>query len=347
MIKVAFFDTKVYDSESFNSQLDPQRIKMKYFSTKLDEDTASMAKGYDVVCAFVNDDLGEAVINKLATLGVKLIAMRCAGYNNVDFKTAYKKIHILRVPAYSPYAVAEHAFALLLTLNRKTHKAYNRTKENNFNLNGLTGFDLHGKTFGIIGTGRIGCIVAQIAHGFGMNIIAFDAYPKDIDYIKYVELDELLAQSDVISLHCPLTNETHHIINHDAIKKMKKNVVLINTSRGGLVDAKALVHALKHEEIGAAGLDVYEEEANFFFEDLSSTTVKDDVLARLLSFNNVLLTSHQAFLTKEALSNIASTTLQNIYDFFDHKELTNEICYQCKEAGSKEDCAHVVNGRCF
>ena len=268
MIKIAFFDTKPYDRQSFDSLLDSNTMKIKYFSYKLDEDTAPMAKGYDVVCAFVNDNLQESVINILAQEGIKIIAMRCAGYNNVDFKAAYKKIHVVRVPAYSPYAVAEHAFALLTTLNRKTHKAYNRTRENNFNLNGLTGFDLHGKTIGIIGTGRIGCILAKIALGYGMNIIAYDNYPKDIDYIKYVSFDELLKQSDIISLHCPLTPESHHIINKKAISKMKDGVSIINTSRGGLIDAQALIDGLKNRKIGLAGLDVYEEEANYFFEDL-------------------------------------------------------------------------------
>ncbi|MDD4083861.1 MAG: 2-hydroxyacid dehydrogenase [Sphaerochaetaceae bacterium] len=346
MIKIAFFDTKPYDQQSFDSLLDSNEMKIKYFSYKLDEDNASVAKGYDVVCAFVNDNLQENVINILADEGIKIIAMRCAGYNNVDFKAAYKKIHVVRVPAYSPYAVAEHAFTLLTTLNRKTHKAYNRTRENNFNLNGLTGFDLHGKTIGIIGTGRIGCILAKIALGYGMNIIAYDNYPKEIEYIKYVTFDELLSQSDIISLHCPLTSETHHIINKKAIAKMKDSVAIINTSRGGLIDAQALIDGLKSRKIGLAGLDVYEEEANYFFEDLSNEVLEDDILARLLSFNNVLITSHQAFLTKEALSNIAKTTLQNIKDFFSEGPLENEICYQCAKKGKKE-CNHDLNKRCF
>ncbi|MCH3917434.1 MAG: 2-hydroxyacid dehydrogenase [Spirochaetia bacterium] len=344
-MKIAFFDTKPYDRDSFDTLLDSKKMHIKYFPYKLDADTASMAKGYDVVCAFVNDTLSKAVVDTLADEQVGLVAMRCAGFNNIDFKAAYGKIHVVRVPAYSPYAVAEHAFALLLTLNRKTHKAYNRTRENNFNLAGLTGFDLHGKTIGIIGTGKIGCILAEIAHGFGMDILAYDNYPKDIDYITYVGLDELLSKSDVISLHCPLTSETHHLIDAQAIAKMKDGVALINTSRGGLIDTKALIDALKTRKIGMAGLDVYEEEANYFFEDFSNDVITDDILARLLSFNNVLLTSHQAFLTKEALSNIAQTTLQNIDDFFAGKPLANEICYQCKQKGGV--CNHQKNGRCF
>ena len=284
-----------------------------------------MAKGYDGVCAFVNDDLSAPVIDKLYELGIKIIAMRCAGYNNVDIKHALGKIHVVHVPSYSPYAVAEHTMALLLTSIRRIHKAYIRTRDFNFSLNGLTGFDLHGKTVGVIGTGKIGRIFINICRGFGMKVIAYDKYPiKDSD-IEYVELDTLFKQSDIISLHCPLTDETYHLINEESMGKMKRGVMILNTSRGALIDAEALLEEIKKRRVGGACLDVYEEESDFFFEDFSGHIVDDDTLARLISMPNVIVTSHQAYLTEEALNNIAETTVRNIVDVISFGNSENEI----------------------
>jgi len=328
-MKIAFYDTKQYDVNSFNLRNEDYGFEIKYFEAKLTEDTARLAKGYDVVCAFVNDRLNRRVIDILEEQGIGLIAMRCAGYNNVDFEAAKHRIKVVRVPAYSPYAVAEHALALIMTLNRKTHKAYSRTRDNNFSINGLQGFDLFQKTVGIIGTGKIGRIFADICKGVGMKVLAYDKYPNEESGLDYVDLDTLYAQSDIVSLHCPLFKETHHIIGQDAIIKMKDKVMIINTSRGGLVDTEALIQGLKQKKVGYAGLDVYEEESEYFFEDFSEEILDDDILARLLSFPNVLVTSHQAFLTAEALENIASTTLSSISAFGQGKKLENEICYKC------------------
>lgn len=344
MYKFAFFDARPYDKKSFDFYGRKNCISFKYLETKLDSDTVELAKGYDGICAFVNDDLNADVIEKLYGYGIKVIAMRCAGFNNIDIKAAYKKIHILRVPAYSPYAVAEHAMAMLLTSIRRIHKAYNRTREFNFSLNGLTGFDLHGKTIGVIGTGKIGKVFIDICRGFGMNVIAYDLYPDNSSDINYVGLDRLFANSDIISLHCPLTNETDHIINKDSIAKMKKGVVLINTSRGSLIETEALIEAIKAKKVSAACLDVYEEESDIFFEDYSGHIVQDDNLARLLSMPNVLITSHQAYLTEDALDNIAQVTTQNISDFFEGRELKNELCYHCDK---KPECQKKRQGRCF
>lgn len=273
--------------------------------------------------------------------------MRSAGYNNVDIKTAFNKINVVRVPAYSPYAVAEHAMALLLTLNRKIHRAYNRTRDFNFSLVGLNGIDLNGKTVGVIGTGRIGQVFINICRGFGMKVIAYDLFPaKDTD-IEYVDLDTLFKSSDVISLHCPLTDQTNHILNASAFGKMKKGVFILNTSRGSLIDSTALLDALNNEIVGGAGLDVYEEEADLFYEDLSGKIILDDVLALLVSRPNVIITSHQAFLTDEALKNIAGTTFQNLDEFFDGKPLTNEICYHCERAKQDRNCRKTKKERCF
>lgn len=343
-MKIAFFDAKPYDIESFNAVNKDYGYKIKYYEARLTEDTAVMAKGCDVVCAFVNDNISGEVVQILSDLGVKLIALRCAGYNNVDFEAAFGKIHVVRVPAYSPYAVAEHALALMMTINRKTHRAYNRTKENDFRINGLTGFDLHGKTVGVIGTGKIGQIFIDICKGLGMNVLAYDLYPAKLEGVTYTDLDTLYSQSDVISLHCPLTKETYHMINSEAIDKMKDGVMIINTSRGDLIDTAALIEGLKSRKIGSAGLDVYEEESDYFFEDFSTKVIDDDNLARLLSFTNVLITSHQAFLTEEALRNIANTTLDNIKAFEQDKPLANEICYHCPQMGA---CDKSKNGRCF
>lgn len=344
-MKVAFFDSKPYDKPSFDRYSEEKGINIKYFETKLNEDTVDLTKGYDVVCVFVNDTVNATVIDKLYENGVKVIALRCAGYNNVDVKYAFGKIHVLRVPAYSPYAVAEHAMAMLLTSIRRIHKAYIRTKDFNFSLSGMTGFDLYGKTVGVIGTGRIGRVFIDICRGFGMKVLAYDKYPaKEIengDTVRYVSLDELFEKSNIISLHCPLTEDTHHIINEEAISKCQKGVVIINTSRGALVDAEALLAGIKSRKIGAACLDVYEEESEFFFEDFSGHIVEDDTLARLITMPNVIVTSHQAFLTEEALSNIADTTVNNMVEFFENGECVNEVCYRC---GRTDDC---IKGKCF
>lgn len=339
-MKIAFFDTKPYDKPSFDKYCLENGFQFKYFETKLNEDTADLAKGFDGVCVFVNDTVNAAVIDRLYELGVKFIALRCAGYNNVDVKHALGKLHVYRVPAYSPYAVAEHAMALLLTSIRRIHKAYIRSKDFNFSLSGLTGFDLHGKTVGIIGTGKIGCVFIDICKGFGMRILAYDRFPKDLDGVEYVPLDELFRQSDIISLHCPLTEETHHIIDAKALEICKRGVVLLNTSRGALVDAEALLNAIKARKVGAACLDVYEEESDLFFEDNSGHIMEDDTLARLISMPNVIVTSHQAFLTEEALENIAQATVQNILAFRDGVPCSNELCYRCgkTEDGSKTRC---------
>ena len=345
MIKVAFFDTKDYDKESFEKVAAARDVEVKYLETKLTEHTAELARGCDAVCVFVNDTVNAAVIDKLCECGVKMIALRCAGYNNVDLQHAYGRIHVVHVPAYSPYAVAEHAAALLLTSIRRIHKAYNRTRDFNFSLSGLTGFELHGRTVGVIGTGRIGRIFSDICRGFGMHVIAYDRFPVKDSGIEYVTLDELFERSDIISLHCPLTEETKHMIGSDAIGKMKKGVVIINTSRGALIDTEALLQGIKARKVGAACLDVYEEEADIFFEDRSGHILNDELLSRLISMPNVIVTSHQAFLTQEALHNIAETTMNNIESYFDRDGLLdNELCYRC---GNIEQCRKARKERCF
>ncbi len=344
-MKIAFFDTKPYDKPSFDKYGEAFGVEFKYFETKLNEDTVDLAHGFDGVCAFVNDTINAGVIDKLCDMDIKVVALRCAGFNNVDMKHAFGKIHVLRVPAYSPYAVAEHTMALLLTSIRRIHKAYIRTKDFNFSLSNLTGFDLYGKTVGVIGTGRIGRVFIDICRGFGMNVLAYDKFPAtgldNGDTIKYVELDELFKNSDIISLHCPLTEDTHHIIDETALKKCKRGVVILNTSRGALVDAEALLQGIKDRKVGAACLDVYEEESDLFFEDNSGHIMEDDTLARLISMPNVLVTSHQAFLTEEALENIAETTVKNIVQLFQTNQCPNELCYR---GGSAEDCK---DGKCF
>ena len=344
-MKIAFFDTKPYDKASFDKYGKEQGIEFKYYETKLNEDTVELASGYDGVCVFVNDTVNAAVIDRLCDLNVKLVALRCAGFNNVDMKHAFGRIHVVRVPAYSPYAVAEHTMALLLTSIRRIHKAYIRTRDFNFSLAGMTGFDLHGKTVGIIGTGKIGRVFLDICRGFGMKVLAYDKFPvKELDNgdtVKYVSLDEIFVNSDIISLHCPLTEDTYHLIDNEAIEKCKKGVVILNTSRGALIDAEALLAGIKSRKVGAACLDVYEEESEFFFEDFSGHILEDDTLARLISMPNVIVTSHQAFLTEEALSNIAQTTVNNIYDTLVNGQCANELCYRC---GNTEDCK---DGKCF
>ncbi len=345
MIKVAFYDAKAYDRPSFEYYGGQQDIQFRFLETKLNEDTVDLARGCDAVCVFVNDTVNAAVIDKLYEYGVKIIALRSAGYNNVNIRHAFGKTHVVHVPAYSPYAVAEHAIALLLTSVRRIHKAYNRTREFNFSLNGLTGFDFHGKTVGVVGTGKIGRIFIDICRGFGMKVIAYDLFPAKDSGIDYVALDELLEQSDIISLHCPLTDETRHMINAAAIEKMKKGVVLVNTSRGGLIDAEALLEGIKARKIGAACLDVYEEEADVFFEDRSGHIMDDELLSRLISMPNVIVTSHQAFLTEEALNNIAETTVNNILSCFRNDGVCdNELCYRC---GSIEQCRKERKQKCF
>ena len=326
MIKVAMFDAKPYDIDSFES-LRGENIKIKYFDTKLTADTAELAKGYDAVIVFVNDTVDADVIDLLSSFDVELIALRCAGFNNVNLKAAKDKIKVIRVPAYTPHAVAEHALGMLLTSVRRIHKAYIRSKDFNFSLNNLTGFNLNGKTMGVIGTGKIGKVFCEICKGFGMQVIAYDIYPDESLDVEYTDLNTLLSKSDVISLHCPLTKENYHMIDKNAIDTMKKGVILINTSRGSLVDAEALLDGIKDKKIGGACLDVYEEESDLFFEDNSGHIVHDDILARLISMPNVLITSHQAFLTKEALENIAETTLGGINDYFELGSLKNEVKY--------------------
>lgn len=333
-VKVAFFDTKPYDKKSFENVNKNYHLSLTFFDNKLQADTALMAEGFDVVCAFVNDEITKETIKVLVSHGVKLLAMRCAGYNNVDLKFAAEcGLAIVRVPAYSPHAVAEYTLGLLLTLNRSIHRAFCRVRENNFSINGLCGFDLFGKTIGIIGTGKIGATFAELFKGFGVKILAYDLYPnkkleEDLD-LRYTTLDEIYEKSDIISLHCPLTKDNLHMINAQSIAKMRDGVIILNTSRGKLIDSKALIKALKTKKIGGAGLDVYEEESEYFFEDRSLFAIDDDVLARLLTFPNVLITSHQAFLTNEALANIAETTLNNISEYFLHNNLVNGVCASC------------------
>jgi D-lactate dehydrogenase len=347
-ISIAFFDAKPYDRESFGAvNQTGYGYDIRYFENRLNPETVSLANKCRIVCAFVNDTFSADIISKLKDFGIELIALRCSGYNNVDLKAAYRTIHVVRVPEYSPHAVAEHAVALVLSLNRKTHKAYYRTRDGNFSIGGLMGFDMVGKTAGIIGAGRIGKIAAKILRGFEMRVLAYDPYP-DQEYanmvgVEYVDLENLYVQSDIISLHCPLSRSTYHIINEKSLIKMKDGVMIVNTGRGGLIDTKALIDALKSGKVGAAGLDVYEEESEYFFEDFSTQVLGDDVLARLLTFSNVLITSHQGFFTREALRNIARTTLENIRDFLDGSSLENEICYRCGE----DICRKKLSGRCF
>jgi D-lactate dehydrogenase len=327
-VKVAVFSTRNYDRE-YLSAANGSRHELHFFEPHLDEQTAGLAAGFSAVCVFVNDSVTGKVISKLRLLGVGLIALRCAGYNNVDITAAETHgLVVLRVPGYSPYAVAEHAIALMLALNRNLHRAYNRVREGNFALDGLLGFDLHGKTVGIIGTGKIGTVVADILRGFGCPTLAFDPIPNErcrSSGVRYMNLDELLANSDVITLHCPLTPQNKHIIDAAALRKMKSGVMLINTSRGALIDTMAVIEALKGAKIGYLGLDVYEEEEQIFFEDRSGLIISDDVFSRLLTFPNVIITGHQAFFTREALQKIAATTVANITDFEHGGALENRV----------------------
>ena len=327
--KIIFFDIKDYDKEFFKKYEKNYNFEMTFLKVRLTEETANLTKGYDVVCGFANDNINKETIDIMVENGIKLLAMRCAGFNNVSLKDIHNRFKVVRVPAYSPHAIAEYTVGLILAVNRKIHKAYVRAREGNFSINGLMGFDLDGKTAGIIGTGKIGQILIKILKGFEMKVIAYDLYPnqKAADELgfEYVSLDELYAKSDIISLNCPLTKDTQYMINRRSMLKMKDGVILVNTGRGQLIDSADLVEALKDKKIGAVALDVYEEEENYFFEDKSNQVIEDDILGRLLSFYNVLITSHQAYFTKEAVDAITVTTLNNIRDFVEGKPLVNEV----------------------
>lgn len=326
-MRIAFYSYKSYDREWFEKFNDPEEFTIEYIRGKLDEESANYAKGSEVVCAFVNDDLDEKVIDSLADKGVKMIAMRCAGFNNVDLSAAAKRdIPVYRVPEYSPHAVAEHAVALIQTLNRKTHKAYNRVRDGNFSLSRLTGYNVHGKTVGVLGTGKIGRVFADIMNGFGCKILLYDKFPDtalEKKGYKYVDLPTLLKESDIVSLHVPLLPDTFHIINRETLNIMKDHAMLINTSRGGLINTEHAIEALRKKKLGYLGIDVYEQEEGLFFHNLQEQIIDDETLALLMSFPNVLVTSHQAYLTNEALAEITKVTLQNIRDFRDGKANSN------------------------
>lgn len=329
MIKIAFFDTKEYDKKLFDEYNKKYGYEITYLESRLNSETAPLAKGFDVVCIFVNDVVDEKTIKILEEDGVKLIALRCAGFNNVDIKKIGENLKVVRVPAYSPYAVAEHAVALLLSIDRKIYKAYQRTKKYNFTLNGLLGFDIHGKTVGVIGSGKIGKVFINIMNGFGCRVLAYDKFPdeksaKEMNF-EYVDLDTLYKESDIISLHCPLTDENYKMINEESLDKMKDGVVLINTSRGKLIDTKSLIKRLEQGKIGGLGLDVYEDEEEFFLNDMSNSYIRDEELSILLTMPNVVVTSHQAFFTKEALNKIALDTCENIKEFFETGDCKNKV----------------------
>lgn len=328
-MKVAVFSSKKYDQNAFELINQHYQHELDFFDFHLTQQTAKMAHGYDAVCAFVNDDLSRPVLEKLAACGVKIIAMRCAGFDKVDLDAAQAlNIQVVRVPAYSPEAIAEHTIGLMLSLNRRIHRAYQRTRDANFSLEGLTGFNFHGKTVGVIGTGRIGIATIRILKGFGMNILAYDPYENPIAIslgVTYTSLDDIYQQADVITLHCPMTDQNYHMLNTESFNKMRDGVMIINTSRGGLLNSKDAIEALKNSKIGSLGIDVYENEQDLFFEDKSNDVIKDDVFRRLSACHNVLFTGHQAFLTEEALANIADTTLNNIALFEQGKHSGNEL----------------------
>tara|TARA_R110002073_G_scaffold59094_5_gene149219 strand:- start:356 stop:1363 length:1008 start_codon:yes stop_codon:yes gene_type:complete len=328
-MKTVVFSTKSYDREFLSAAAKPLGHELTFLEPRLTSETVQLANGHQAVCVFVNDQLDAAVLRSLAQQGVRVVALRCAGFNNVDLPTAREVgIKVVRVPAYSPHAVAEHTAGLILTLNRKIHRAYARVRDGNFYLGGLLGFDLSGRTVGVIGTGQIGAVFAKIMSGFGCRLLGYDEYPnakcRELG-MEYCELSKLFAESDIISLHCPLTPQTHHLINAQSIAGMKDGVMIINTSRGAVIDTQAVVEGLKSGKIGHLGLDVYEEEADFFFEDLSNEVIPDDTLSRLLTFPNVIITGHQAFFTREALQCIAETTLQNIADIERVGSSKNEV----------------------
>lgn len=331
MSKIAFYDTKPYDKIWFMPLAKEYGYKISFFESRLCAATAILANGFDAVCSFVNDEVDEETVNRLWGYGIRVLLLRCAGYDHVDLKACKNRMTVLRVPNYSPEAVAEHAAALLLACNRKIHRAYFRTREFNFSINGLMGMTLRGKTAGIIGTGKIGMMMVGILKGFGMKIIAYDPFCTDMPAVEYVSAEELFCQSDVISLHCPLTKNTKHMINKTSISHMKDGVILINTSRGALVDTAALIDALKENKFSGVGLDVYEEEEGYFFEDRSNEIIADDDLIRLVSYPNVIVTSHQAFFTEEAMKTIAQVTLENYRAFLLGEKPENEVVYQKKE----------------
>lgn len=328
-MKIAFFSTKPYDRTFFDKANKEFGHEITYFETRLTRQTLKLAEGHDCVCAFVNDQLDASVLIALAAMDTRLVALRCAGFNNVDISSAAELgVSVVRVPAYSPYAVAEHTVGLMLALNRKVYWAHSRVREGNFSLDGLLGFDMRGRTAGIIGTGKIGECVARILNGFGCKLIAYDKYRNPVCEelgVQYVEQNELFAQADIISLHCPLFKETHHLINHDTIARMKKGVMIINTSRGALIDSRAAIEGLKSTKIGYLGIDVYEEEEELFFEDKTFEILTDDVFARLTTFPNVVITGHQAYFTQEAVARIAQTTLENITAYGKGEELVNAV----------------------
>lgn len=331
MAKIAFFSTQSYDRTFFENRTDHNH-KFDFHETRLKIKTVDLARGYDGVCVFVNDRLNAEVLKALADRGVKVVALRSAGFNNVDLKAAEENgIKVMRVPSYSPEAIAEHAIALIMTLARKTHKAYNRVRDSNFSLERLMGFTIHGKTVGVIGTGQIGKAFCNIMQGFGARIVAYDKYPSDElekEGIEYKSLDEVFNISDIISLHCPLTPETHHLINQDTLKKMKKGAMLINTGRGKLVNTAAVIESLREGHLGSLGIDVYEEEEKLFFRDLSDFVIRDNQIAQLMIFPNVLITAHQGFFTQESMEEIARVTLKNFDDFQEGRESGNEV--SCK-----------------
>lgn len=327
--KILFYDIKNYDKDFFKKYGNGYDFDMTFLKVKLSEETASLTKGFEIVCAFANDTIDKATINIMAENGVKLLAMRCAGFNNISLADIKNRFKVVRVPAYSPHSIAEYTMGLILSLNRKIHKAYARTREGNFSIDGFIGYDLYQKTVGIIGAGKIAQILIKILKGFGTKVIAYDPYPnykvaEELGF-EFVDLDTLYKEANIISLNCPLTPETKYMINRRSIEKMKPGVMIVNTGRGALIDSADLVEGLKEKKIGAAGLDVYEEEEDYFFEDKSTQVIEDDILGRLLSFHNVLITSHQAYFTEEAVEAITKTTLQNIQDFLDGKELINEV----------------------
>lgn len=330
MAKIAFFSTQTYDRDFFENKSDKHHFE--FFETRLKKNTVQLAEGYDGVCVFVNDNMNADMLKKLSDMNVGLVALRCAGFNNVDLKAADKyNIRVMRVPAYSPEAVAEHAMALIMTLARKTHKSYNRVRDGNFSLERLTGFNIHKKTIGVVGTGKIGQAFIRIANGFGTNVIAYDKYPsEDLIHkgVEYMKLEDVLSRSDILSLHCPLTPETNHLINKDTLAKMKKGAMLVNTSRGKLVDTSAVIESLKEDHLGSLGIDVYEQEEKLFFRDLSEVIIRDDQIARLMLFPNVLITAHQGFFTKESLEEITRITLKNFDDYESGRSTENEV--SCK-----------------
>ena len=328
-MNVTFFSTQPYDKSFFDAENKMVGFNLQYLEVQLNEQTVKLAQGADAVCIFVNDQVDASVITQLVVQGVKIIALRCAGFNNVDLAAAESQhIKVVRVPAYSPYAVAEHTIAMIMTLNRKIHKAYNRVREQNFSLSGLLGFDLHGKTVGVIGTGNIGQAFCRIMKGFGCRVLAYDVKEnKELmkEGVQYVSLEDLFSKVDVLSLHCPLNEKTRYMINDTTIKLMKRGIMLINTSRGGLIDTQTVIKGLKSGVIGSLGIDVYEQEENLFFRDLSETIIQDDVISRLMGFSNVLVTAHQGFFTQEALTQIAETTLSNLREFKNDQPLINQV----------------------